>query len=63
MKNRATIDISSNIAKKKIVSLTVLGTNTLVVEMTLIGILFDAISPLTVDMNPTQQWVLYEVLV
>ena len=42
-------------AKKNIVSLAVRGTKTLVVEKTLMGILFDAIYPLTVAINPTQQ--------
>ena len=42
-------------AKKKIVNRTVLGTKTLVVETTLIGILFEEISPLIAAMNPTQQ--------
>ena len=55
LKNRATIEISNKIAKKKIVKRTILGTKTLVVDITLIGILLETISPLTVDINPTQQ--------
>ena len=58
LKNKATVEISSSKAKKKIVSLVVLGTKTLVFVKILIGILLDKISSLTMAINSMQQCLL-----
>ena len=62
LKNKATVEISSNRAKKRIVSLAVLGTKTLVFEKILIGMLLDKISALKMAINSIQQCLLLAFL-